>query len=270
MTGGQRLQLPLSLGSRPEPAGTLTASWVFAWRAVLKIRHVPEQLADVIFIPVMFTLLFTYLFGGALAGSTSAYLAYLLPGTLVMALTVVSIYSGVSLNTDLAGGAFDRFRSLPISRQAFLFGSLLGDLGRYALASALVIAVGLALGFRPSGGFFGVAGAVALALTFALSLSWPWLVLGLVMRTPGAVQVFGWVVLLPMTFVSNIFVDAATTPGWLQALINVNPVTHVVSAVRGLMHGTVAPSEIGWVVLTSVALITVFAPLSVHLYRTKT
>src|ERR687892_2578755 len=245
------LRLSVGRGDRPAPAGPLLASRVFAWRAVLKIKHVPEQLADTIMVPILFTLIFTYLFGGALAGSTAEYLQYLLPGTLVFAVVLVTLYSGFAINTDVRTGVFDRFRSMPIWRPALLAGSLLGDIGRYVVASAIVIGLGLAMGYRPEGGAFGVAAAVALIVVFASSLSWLWLLLGLTMRTPNAVQTAGFVGVMPLTFASNVFVDPATTPSWLRAFIDVNPVTHLVSAARGLMSGTLPFDEIVWVLAAS-------------------
>ena len=182
-TGAPR-RAALPSRARPPRAGALTASLAFGWRALLKLKHVPEQLIDAIGIPVVFTLMFTYLFGGALAGSTREYLRFLLPGSLVMAVVLVTTYSGVTLNTDVTKGVFDRFRSLPIWRPAPIVGALLGDVGRYLLASTIVIALGLALGFRPDGGVAGVLAAVALVLWFAFGLSWVWTMLGLVLRAP--------------------------------------------------------------------------------------
>jgi ABC-2 type transport system permease protein len=247
----------------------LSASLTFAWRAMLKLKHVPEELADVIGIPILFTLMFTYLFGGALAGSTADYLQFLLPGTLVLAVVLVTIYSGVSLNTDLATGAFDRFRSMPIWRPAPIIGGLIGDSGRYGVASTLVIGLGLLMGYRPAGGVGGVVAAVALVLVFAFGLGWLWNTVGLVMRSPRAIMSIGLTVLFPLTFVSNVFVDPATMPAWLQSFVDVNPVSHLVTAERGLMNGTAAAGEIVWVLVASAALTAVFAPLTMRLYRNK-
>lgn len=255
--------------TRPRRPNAFAVTLTFAWRAVLKLVRIPEQLADVIAIPIIFTLLFTYLFGGALAGSTGAYLQFLLPGTLTMTALLVTIHAGISLNTDVTSGVFDRFRTTPIWRPAPIVGALLGDIGRYLLASTLVVAVGLALGYRPVGGVTGVLLAVALVVIFALSLSWVWTMLGLVVRAPTAVMNIGTTVLFPLTIASNVFVQPQTMPGWLQALININPVTHLVTAVRGLMAGTVVAGEIVWVLLACVTLTVIFAPLTSYLYRNK-
>ena len=155
---------------------------------MLKIKHVPMQLFDVTAFPIMFVLLYTYLFGGALAGSPQEYLQALLPGILVMTVSWITMYTGQALNTDIAKGVFDRFRSLPIWRPAVLVGMLLADAVRYTMASAVIIGLGIVLGFRPDGGVVGVLLAVALLLVFAFSLSWVWTAVGLKMPTPEAVH----------------------------------------------------------------------------------
>ncbi len=255
-----------TLMRRPSAA---SAALTFGWRAILKIARLPEQMADVIAIPIIFTLLFTYLFGGALAGSTSDYLRFLLPGTLVMAVLLVTINAGITLNADLTTGVYDRFRSMSFWRLAPIVGGLSGDIGRYLIGSTLVLVMGLILGYRAAGGVAGAALAVALTLFFAFSLSWVWAAVGLIARSPAAVTSVGTVVLFPLTLASNIFVNPRTMPGWLQAFINVNPVTHLVIAVRGLMSGTATAGQIGWVLVACLALIAIFVPLTLYLYGTK-
>ena len=260
------LRLSLPAGPRPAPPGALSASAAFGWRALLKIKHVPEQLFDVIAIPVVFTLMFTYLFGGALAGSASRYLQFILPGTLVMAVLLVTMYAGVGLNADASKGISDRFRSLPIWRPAPIAGALLGDIARYLLAASLVIVLGVVMGSRPGGGVPGVLAGIGLLVLFALALSWAWTTLGLLMRTPQAVMSVGTVVLFPITLASNVFVRPQTMPGWLQAFVKINPVSHLVAAERDLIGGQAAAGQVAWVLLASAALVTVFAPATVYLY----
>jgi ABC-2 type transport system permease protein len=252
---------------RPQRSSAVAASLSFAWRATLKIKHVPMQLFDVTAFPIMFVLLYTYLFGGALAGSPREYLQQLLPGILVMTLAWITMYTGQGLNTDIAKGVFDRFRSLPIWRPAVLVGMLLADTARYLVAAVVIMTVGLALGFRPDGGPLGVVAAVALLLVFAFSLSWVWTALGLTMPTPEAVMQTSMTILFPVTFASNVFVDPQTMPGWVQVFVNNNPVTHLATASRGLMHGNVAAAEVLWVLAWSAALVAVFAPLTMRLYN---
>jgi ABC-2 type transport system permease protein len=251
---------------RPAHPTALSASMAFAWRAMLKIRHVPMQLFDVTAFPIMFVLLYTYLFGGALAGSPREYLQDLLPGILAMGVSWTSVYTGQGLNTDISKGVFDRFRSLPIWRPAVLVGMLLGDTVRYTIASVVILVLGVTLGFRPDGGLVGVVLGVALVLVFAFSLSWVWTAVGLQMPTPEAVMQISMTILFPLTFASNVFVDPSTMPGWVQAFVNNNPVTHLATAVRGLMHGAADGGEIAWVLIWSVALVAVFAPLTMRLY----
>jgi ABC-2 type transport system permease protein len=261
------LRSALATRTRPPRPTPLGASATFAWRAMLKIKHVPMQLFDVTAFPIMFVLLYTYLFGGALADSPREYLQELLPAILVMTVSWITMYTGMALNTDISKGVFDRFRSLPIWRPAVLVGMLMADAVRYTLASIVVIAVGLALGFRPDGGVIGVAAAVGLLLVFAFSLSWVWTAFGLKLQTPEAVMQLSMTVLFPLTFASNVFVDPATMPGWVQAFVDVNPITHLATAARGLMHGNVDAGDIGWVLLWSAGIVAVFAPLTMRLYN---
>ena len=263
------LRSVLLAGERPSRPGPVLTSLTFGWRALLKIKHVPEQLVDVTMFPIMFTLMFTYLFGGALAGSTQEYLQFLLPGILVQANVMITMNTGITLNTDIQKGVFDRFRSLPVWRPSPLVGALLGDLVRYSIGSAIVIMLGLVLGFRPEGGAVGVVLSVALLLVFSFCLSWLWTMLSLILRTPDSVAGVSMMVMFPLTFVSNIFVDPKTMPGWLQAVVEVNPITHLATGVRGLMDGSVPAGEIGWVLVSSVLLVAVFGPITMVLYRKK-
>lgn len=263
------LRSVLSAGERPPRPGPVSTSLTFGWRALLKIKHVPEQLVDVTMFPIMFTLMFTYLFGGALAGSTQEYLQFLLPGILVQANVMITMNTGITLNTDIQNGVFDRFRSLPVWRPSPLVGALLGDAMRYSIGSAVVIALGLVLGFRPEGGVVGVVLSVALLLVFSFCLSWLWTMLSLILRTPNSVAGVSMMVMFPLTFVSNIFVDPRTMPGGMQAVVEVNPITHLVTVVRGLMDGSVPAGEIGWVLVSSVLLVAVFGPITMVLYRNK-
>ncbi len=180
---------------------------------MLKIKHVPFQLFDVLVFPIMTTIMFTYLFGGALTGSTHAYVQWLVPGIVVQTMVFLTVYTGVSLNSDIEKGLFDRFKSLPIWQPAPVVGALVGDLSRYALAATVVIIVGLILGFRPAGGALGVIAAIALMLVFVSSVSWMWIIVGMLVKTPESVMTTSMLLLFPLTFISNIFVDPKTMPG---------------------------------------------------------
>jgi ABC-2 type transport system permease protein len=234
---------------------------------MLKVKHVPEQLLDVTITPVMFVLMFTYLFGGAIAGSTAEYLDYILPGILVMSVLFTTVYSGIALNTDLTKGVVDRFRSLPIWRPAPLLGSLLGDSVRYLIAGTVIILLGVVLGFRPDAGVGGVLAALALVVVFAFGLSWVFTTLGLLLRTPNAVMNAGFMGIFPLTFLSNVFVDPTTLPTVLEEFVKVNPISILATASRGLMGGTASAGDIAIVLATAVALTVIFAPVTTRLYR---
>ncbi|MFF9898815.1 ABC transporter permease [Streptomyces longispororuber] len=253
---------------RPRRPGALSTSLTFGWRAVLKIKHVPEQLFDVTAFPVMMVLMYTYLFGGALAGSPREYIQYLLPGILVMSVVMITMYTGVSVNTDIEKGVFDRFRSLPIWRPSAMVGYLLGDALRYAMASAVMLAVGLVLGFRPDSAV-GVVLGVVLLLVFSFAFSWVWTMFGLLLRTEKSVMGVSMMMLFPLTFLSDIFVKPETMPGWLQAFVNNNPITHLASAVRGLMDGDRPTAEIAWTLGWAGVLVAVFGPVTMRLYSRK-
>ena len=248
-------------------ASALSASITHGWRALLKIKHVPFQLFDVTAFPLMMTLMFTFLFGGALAGSPREYIQFLLPGILVQAIVFITVYTGVGLNGDISKGLFDRFRSLPIWQPSPIVGALLGDVLRYSIAAIMVITLGIILGFRPQAGVLGVIGGVVLILIFAFSLSWIWIIVGMKVQTPESVMTSSFLLLFPLTFASNIFVDPATMPPWLRTAVGYNPVTHLVDASRGMMHGGVRAADVLWVLAASALITAIFAPIALRMYR---
>jgi ABC-2 type transport system permease protein len=260
------LRKALASTPRPPRPSAASAALSFGWRGMLKVKHVPEQLLDVTITPVMFVLMFTYLFGGAIAGSTGDYLDYILPGILVMSVLFTTVYSGVALNTDLTKGVVDRFRSLPIWRPSPLVGALLGDSVRYLVAGTVIVVLGVVLGYRPGAGVGGVLAALALVVVFSFALSWVFTTLGLVMRSPNAVMNAGFMGIFPLTFLSNVFVEPETLPSALEAFVDVNPISILATASRGLMEGNADAGDIGIVLGTAAVLTAVFAPLTVRLY----
>lgn len=254
---------------RPPRPSALSSSLTFGWRAALKIKHVPEQLFDVTAFPIMMVVMYTYLFGGALAGSVSAYIQFLLPGILVMSIVMITMYTGVAVNTDISKGVFDRFRTLPMWRPAPMVGYLLGDAARYLIASVVILCVGMVIGYRPDGGVLGVLAGVALLIVFAFAFSWIWTMFGLMLRTEKSVMGVSMMVIFPLTFLSNVFVEPKTMPGWLQAFVNNSPVTHLASAVRGLMAGEWPGAEIGWSLGWSAVFVVVFGTATMRLYNRK-
>lgn len=236
---------------------------------MLKIKHVPEQLFDVTAFPIIMVLMFTYLFGGALADSPRDYLQFFLPGIMVTSVVMITMYTGVGLNTDIEKGIFDRFRTLPVWRPAALVGMIFGDVLRYILASLVILGVGLALGFRPDGGVGGVAAGIGLLVVFSFAFSWVWTFFGLVLRSEKSVMGVSMMVLFPLTFLSNVFVEPSTMPGWLQAFVNVNPVTQLVAAVRAAMSGSSDASATMWLLVWSVGFVVVFGTLTMYRYNRR-
>ena len=252
------------------PFALIRHSFILAGRSILKIKRSPEQLIDVTLQPIIFTVLFVYLFGGAIAGSQHDYLQFVLPALMVQTVLFASLSIGVNLNTDIQKGVFDRFRSLPIPRSAPLVGAVLGDIVRFVTSIVVLIGFGYAIGFRIGTDPFQALLACLLVLAFALSLSWVAVLIGMLVSNPGTVQGVGFLLMFPLTFGSSTFVPVNTLPGWLQAWVKVNPVTHLVEAARGLMVG----GDVAWPVtqslLWTIGITAVFAPLAVRAYRRRT
>lgn len=254
---------------RPTPPNPLSSVGTFAMRALLKTKHTPMALMDITAMPILFLLMFTYLFGGAIAGSVQEYLQFILPGILVQTVTQITMYTGLDLNKDIQKGFFDRQRTLPIWMPSSLIGAMVFDALRYGIASVIMIVFAMILGFRPEGGFIGIVLAVVLLLIFAFSLSWIWNVLALIMKSENALMASAMMVIFPLTFLSSAFVDPETMPRALEVFVTINPVSVLVDAVRGLMHGNVTGSDIIWTLIASVVLVVLFAPLTMKLYKNK-
>jgi oleandomycin transport system permease protein len=251
------------------PIEGLRQTGTLAWRTLVQIRHNPWELSDFSIQPIMFVLLFTYVFGGAIAGSTGQYLTFALPGIIVMNMLFVTMYVGTGLNTDLTKGVFDRLRSLPVARWAPLAGRITADLVKQAWSIVLLLAIGMILGFRIGTSPMALLGAVALLLGFALAFSWVSVLVGLLAKDPEKVQLFGFTALFPITFVSNVFVPATTMPSWLQAFVDVNPVTILADATRGLMLGGRVAGPVAGSLLWAAVFVVIFAPLSVWAFKRR-
>lgn len=244
-------------------------TFTMAHRGLLKIRRTPEQLADVTLQPIIFTVMFAFLFGGAIGGSIDAYLPQLIPGILAQTVITTSVVTGVQLREDMDKGVFDRFKSLPIARIAPLSGALLADTLRYAIATTITFLVGFLIGYRPGGGFGFVVLAGLLMIACAWSISWIFAFLGVIARTAASVQGISFLILFPLTFLSNAFVPVHTLPEWLQWFVKVNPVSHLVTAVRDLANSGTFGSD-GWIALVGAAItVLIFAPLTVRAYMRK-
>jgi ABC-2 type transport system permease protein len=258
--------LDLPHAERPRAPSAFSNALVFGWRAMLKFKHLPEQLFDLVMTPIMFTLLFTFVFGGALAGSTGDYLQFFLPGILVQTVVFNSVYSGMGLSTDIGKGLFDRFRSLPIWSLAPFAGLMVGDILRHLIAGGIILTIGLILGYRPEAGFAGVIAAFALLIAIGFGVGWIFIVLGLLIRTPMTVMTAAFTFLFPLVFASNIMVQPETMPGWLRAFVEVNPVSFMTTAMRGLMGGGATMADIALALAAPVALTLLLAPLTLWIY----
>lgn len=249
------------------PSETASQTVTMAWRALKKMRRNPEQFADVTIQPLLFTAMFAYIFGGAVSGNVAAYLPLMIPGILAMTTLTASMATGVQLREDMDKGVFERFKSLPISRMAPLVGPMTADIVRYAIASTLTLATGLLMGYRPGGGVAGVSAAILLCLVTGWSLSWVFTWVGTVARSAQGVQGISVMILFPLTFLSNAFVPVDTLPSWLAAFVKINPVSHVVTAIRDLANAGLVTMEVTWSLLGCAVLVAVFAPLALRRYR---
>jgi oleandomycin transport system permease protein len=251
------------------PLRLVRHSLALARRSLIKTIRTPEQLLDVTLQPVIFVVMFVYLLGGAVSGSQHAYLQFLLPAIMVQTVLFASIATGVSLNTDIKKGVFDRFRSLPIARSAPLVGSVLGDMIRFVVSITVLMGFGYAIGFRIGTNPLSMLGAFLVTIAFAFAVTWIFVLVGMLMREPGAVQGTAFLVLFPLTFGTNMMVPTDTMPGWLQAWVKINPVTDVMETARGLMVGGPVSSPLIHSLLWSAGIVLVFAPLAVRAYRRR-
>ena len=246
---------------------TVSQTLSMAWRALKKMRRNPEQFFDVTLQPLLFTAMFAYIFGGAISGNVSSYLPLLIPGIVAQTVLTTCMSTGVQLREDMDKGVFDRFKSLPIARIAPLAGPMIADLVRYLIAASLTFVMGTVIGYRPGGGVPGVLGAILLAVFTGWAIAWIFTFIGTIARNARSVQGFSMLILFPLTFLSNAFVPVRTLPGALAAFVKVNPVSHLVSAARDLANHGMISSEVGWTLLAGVAVIVIFAPLSVYSYK---
>jgi ABC-2 type transport system permease protein len=246
---------------------TLKNTMTMAYRGLLKIKHTPDQMIDVVLQPILFTLMFAFIFGGAISGSMEDYLPLLVPGILAQTLVMASLTTGVSMREDMEKGVFNRFKSMPMARIAPLAGALISDFVRYFIAASLTFAMGFVLGYRPEAGLLWVVASGALAMLAAWCISWIFAFLGMKMRTAQSVQGISMMILMPLTFLSNAFVPTETLPGFLQVFVAFNPISHLVSAVREMANLGVIGNDF-WLTLAGLAaIVAIFAPLTVRAYK---
>ncbi|MFI6583772.1 ABC transporter permease [Embleya sp. NPDC050493] len=262
---GQAAHVP----HRNDASALVRHTLTLTWRSLVKLKKQGEQLIDLTLQPILFLVMFVYLFGGAIEGSTHDYLQFVLPGVLVQTVVFASVGTGVGLCTDMSTGVFDRFRSLPISRIAPLAGTVLGDVLRFLVAVGSVFVFGTIIGFRFQTNVFAVAAAVGLVLLFAFAFCWVVALLGVTMKQPRSVQGVSFLMMFPLTFGSNLFAKTSTMPGWLQAWVKVNPITEVTNASRGLLTGGPVAHHATVAVIWAFALMLVFIPLTLRQYNRR-
>lgn len=258
-----------ALSPRVTPLEGVRQVFTLAWRSLVQIRHNPMELLDLSVQPIMFILLFTYVFGTAISGSPSEYVQFMLAGIIVQNSLFATMTTGFGLNMDLTKGVFDRLRSLPIARSAPLTGRILADTVKQVWSTALLLGVGVIIGFRVHTGPLEVLAAVVLLLVFMMAASWLSVLVGVLVSEPDKVQIFGFMVIFPLSFTSNAFVPTDKMPGWLQAWVKVNPVTILADAVRGLLNTGAEAGPIFKSLLWAAGLVVVFAPLAVRALRRR-
>jgi ABC-2 type transport system permease protein/oleandomycin transport system permease protein len=239
---------------------------VIARRSLTRIARTPQLLVFATIQPVMFVLLFRYVFGGAIHVPGISYVDYLIPGIIVQTVVFGATSTAVGLSEDMSKGIIDRFRSLPMSRSAVLAGRTIADLVRNVFVVLLMIVVGTAVGFRFHNGFLPALAAVFVALLLGYSLSWVFALIGLMVADPESAQLAGFLPIFPLVFASSVFTSIQSMPGWLQAFANVQPITRAANAVRALTEGGPVATNLIWTVVWSIAILAVFAPLAVRRY----
>ncbi|TDD94239.1 ABC transporter permease [Actinomadura rubrisoli] len=252
------------------PAGTVRSGMTLAWRNVLQLKHSPQKLVEVTLLPIVFLVLFLYVFGGALAGDTSSYLQLLLPGLIAQMAMFATMGLGASMNEDIHRGVFDRFRTMPIARSAPLLGAVLGDTVRFCITMSVLTSLGAALGFRFHNDLLSILAAYGLAYLYYLSISWFSLLVGLMAPSPDAVQGFTFMWSMPLTFGSSVFMaDTSSMPGWLRSWVDINPISQLADAIRALTLGTPAGNHIWFSLLWAAAIALVAFPLALVAYNRR-
>ena len=248
----------------------LTNGLTLAWRNVIQLKHSPEKLMDVLLMPIVFLVLFLYVFGGVVAGSTQAYLEVLLPGLVGQMGVFASMGVGTALCEDIHKGVFDRFRSLPVARSAPLVGAVLGDTIRFCVVMGVLTGFGMVLGFQFHTGLLSILAAYGLAYVFYLAMCWISVLIGLVAPSPQTVQGISFIWTMPLVFGSSVLLaNTSTMPGWLQAWVKVNPVTHLADAVRALTVGGPLGTHALWTLAWAAGIVAVMFPLAMRMYRRR-
>jgi oleandomycin transport system permease protein len=264
------LPAPRTLSRRVSPVSTVRHTLTLAWRTLVQIKHNPMELLDLSVQPIMFVLLFTYVFGGQMAGGDpTAYLQYALPGIIAQNALFATLNTGVGLNTDITKGVFDRLRALPISRMSPLAGRIIADTVKQAWSMGILLGMGILIGFRVKTDAAGVIGALLLLVVMSFAVSWVSVLIGVLVSEPDKVQIFGFTTIFPLSFSSSAFVNVDTMPGWMQAWAKINPVSFLADATRGLLNGGPVAGPVTKTLISAVVLAVIFAPLAVRALRRR-
>ncbi|MFJ5865563.1 ABC transporter permease [Streptomyces parvus] len=244
-----------------------------ARRNMLQIKKDPESMFDVLLMPIIFILLFVYVFGGSvgasLGGNRQEYVNYLVPGLMAMMGLNIAMAVGTGVNDDFRKGVMDRFRTMPIARSSVLIAKIVVELGRLMVAMFILLVMGFVVGMELHGSVFGLLAAVALSAVFGAAIMWIFILLGLSLKTAQAVQGTAMLVLMPLQFGSSIFVPTQTMPGWLQAFTDYNPLSNLADAARALMQGGPVGDSVWWTLAWAAGITLVMAPLAVAKFRKK-
>jgi ABC-2 type transport system permease protein/oleandomycin transport system permease protein len=260
---GETAYAPGRVGARR----VLSHTAAITWRNLMQIPRNPQLLVFMVIQPIMFVVLFAYVFGGAITTPGLDYIDFLIPGILVQTVAFGTTATSVGLSEDLSKGLIDRFRSLPMARSAVLAGRVAADTIRTTATAVIIVGVGYLLGFDFHAGPVPAVGMIALAVAFGMAMSWIAALVGLSVRNPEAAQSAGFIWIFPLTFASSVFVPTGSMPGWLQAFADANPITIVADALRALALGG-PTATVTWQAVAWIAGITaVFAPLAIRAYR---
>jgi ABC transporter DrrB family efflux protein len=253
---------------RRKPLAAIRDTWAMTWRNLIAYRRVPQLLVFSFIQPVIFVVLFRYVFGGAIpVRGPIDYVDYLMPGVFVQTVVFGALATAIGLATDMKSGLIERFRSLPMARSAVLAGRTLADLSRNVFVVLLMVAIGYAVGFRVHTDVPGLIGGIGLLLLFGYAMSWIFATVGLAVGDPETAQAAAFPVLAPLVFASSAFVPVETMPGWLQVFAEHQPVSVTASAVRALTLGGPVSADVWQSLAWCVGILAVFAPIAVRLYR---
>ena len=255
--------------SRFSEARLIPDTLSMAWRSLITMVRNPGEFYDILLQPVLFTIMFGQIFGGAISGNVKGYLPTIVSGLVIINALTTSQSVGVDLREDMDKGVFDRFRTMPMSRIAPVLGPMVADVLRYAVCTSLTILTGVVMGYRPVNGWSGALGAVVLAGGCAWAIAWAFLFLGTVFSSSQAVTSFAMIVLFPLTFLSNAMVPTSTLPGWLKAFTRNNPVSHIVDGCRYLLDGAGSSADVRSAIIGSLLVLAVMAPWTIARYQRR-